>query len=404
MRVPPADIANGNGRSQGASLPQQRQNGRPQQTGRQTHRRTRSRPVVITGGAGFIGTNVAASWLAQGQRVLVFDNLSRPGVAHNLRWLQDQFGTLVDVHEEDIRSAGAVRNAIRGASCVFHFAAQVAVTSSLERPREDFEVNALGTLNVLEACRRSSAPPPLLFTSTNKVYGNLHDVPLQNDGRRYFPQDRRIRATGISELRPLDFHSPYGCSKGAADQYVRDYARCYKLPAVVFRMSCIYGPHQCGTEDQGWVAHFARQILRDEPIAIYGDGRQVRDILFVEDLVAAMRLAIAKIQTTAGHAFNIGGGPAGAASLLEVLDELSQRHGRTPQLRHEPWRTGDQKYYVSDTSSFTQHTGWRPQVRIQDGLSILYEWLSDESDRAAASERKPAAARRVRAGQVAPLP
>ncbi|HEX8255267.1 MAG TPA: NAD-dependent epimerase/dehydratase family protein, partial [Thermoanaerobaculia bacterium] len=264
--------------------------------------------ILITGGCGFVGTNLAHRLLSEGQRVCVFDNLSRPGVERNLEWLRATHGDNLIVKIADVRDAGAVREAVRRASQVFHLAAQVAVTTSVGDPLSDFEINARGTLNVLEAIRNSIHRPPLFFTSTNKVYGGLDDVALREEGLRYTPADDAIAQNGISELRPLDFHSPYGCSKGTADQYVLDYARTYGIQAVVFRMSCIYGPHQFGTEDQGWVAHFLIRALNHQPITIYGDGKQVRDILYVDDLVNAFQLASEKIDVCSGNAFNIGGG------------------------------------------------------------------------------------------------
>ena len=230
------------------------------------------RPVLITGGAGFVGCNLADRLLREGRRVVLFDNLSRAGVERNLAWLRDTHGDAVHAVVADIRDADSLADAVAGASQVFHFAAQVAVTTSLDDPAEDFEVNARGTLNVLEAIRRSDDPPPLVYTSTKKVYGGLDDVVLECDDRRYTPADRELASRGIGEDRPLDFHSPYGCSKGTADQYVLDYARSYGLQTVVFRMSCIYGPHQFGTEDQGWVAHFLIRALDGQPIVLYGDG------------------------------------------------------------------------------------------------------------------------------------
>lgn len=335
----------------------------------------RSRPVMISGGAGFVGTNLAARLLEEGREVLIFDNLSRPGVERNLQWLVDHYGDRVHVEVHDVRDALAVRYAVARSSAVYHLAAQVAVTSSLVDPGFDFEVNARGTLNVLEACRGCATPPPLLFTSTNKVYGSLPDLRCERAGDQYRPLSTTIRDHGISEDRPLEFHSPYGCSKGCADQYVLDYARCYRLPAVVFRMSCIYGPHQCGTEDQGWLAHFARRVLADQPLAIYGDGRQVRDVLFVTDLVAAMRLAFTQIESTAGHAFNIGGGPSNAVSVIQVIDRLGELQSTRPQIEYGPWRQGDQKFYVSDTRRFQAATGWVPKVDANEGVRRLWEWM-----------------------------
>ena len=294
--------------------------------------RASGRPVLITGGSGFIGTNLAHRLLTGDQPVLLLDNLARPGVEQNLRWLRDTHGKLVQVMVADVRDAAAVRRAVDLASQVFHFAAQVAVTTSLTEPMEDFEVNARGTLNVLEAIRAQATPPPLLFTSTNKVYGALEDLGLRRRNLRYEPTDPALRQSGVSESRPLDFHSPYGCSKGTADQYVLDYARSYGLAAIVFRMSCIYGAHQFGTEDQGWVAHFLIRALEGRPITLYGDGRQVRDILSVEDLVDAFLLAQEHMASESGQAFNMGGGPRNTVSLLELLDLMGELLGHKPEV------------------------------------------------------------------------
>jgi CDP-paratose 2-epimerase len=335
--------------------------------------------VLITGGAGFIGTNLARRLLDAGRSVVVFDNLSRPGVERNLAWLRERYGSRVRFARGDIRDRGAVRDAVTGVGQVFHFAAQVAVTTSLADPVHDFEVNVGGTLNLLEALRAQKDPPPLVFTSTNKVYGALDDVGVRLEGNRYQPTDPGVRARGVSEDRPCDFHSPYGCSKGAADQYVLDSARSFGLRTVVFRMSCIYGPHQFGTEDQGWVAHFLLSALRDRPLTLYGDGRQVRDVLFVEDLVNAFLLAQAKIESISGQAFNIGGGPDHTISLVELLDLIRERHGRLPPVEFADWRVGDQRYYVSDTRRFQAATGWAPRVGVREGVGRLYEWLSSQA-------------------------
>jgi len=331
--------------------------------------------ALITGGAGFVATNVADRLLRDGWRVRIFDNLSRAGVEQNVRWLQSQHGRRVDVQIGDVRDRTAIRTALRDVSRVFHFAAQVAVTTSLVDPFLDFDVNAGGTLNVLEAVRACAEPPSLLFTSTNKVYGHLDDVKLLRGERRYQPADSVIAARGIAEDRPLEFHSPYGCSKGAADQYVLDYARTFGLPATVFRMSCIYGPHQFGTEDQGWVAHFLIQALRRRPLTLYGDGLQVRDVLFVDDLVDAMLLAHEQTGQTAGQAYNIGGGPANTTSLLELLDVIAAIVGERPAFGVEPWRTADQRYYVSNSAKFEAATGWRPRVGLREGVKRLMDWL-----------------------------
>jgi CDP-paratose 2-epimerase len=334
--------------------------------------------ALITGGAGFIATNVASHLATAGWHVRLFDNLSRPGVESNIRWLRRTYGDAIELQIGDVRDAALVRSAIRGASRVFHFAAQVAVTTSLVDPLLDFDVNARGTLNLLEAIRYLERRPSLLFTSTNKVYGNLHDVPLTTRGRRYLPEVSEVAAYGVSERRPLDFHSPYGCSKGAAEQYVLDYARTFGLPATVFRMSCIYGPHQFGTEDQGWVAHFAIQSMKRRPITLYGDGLQVRDVLFVEDLVDAMQRAHERIDVTAGRAFNIGGGPANTTSLLELIDLLSHISGRRPRVSAESWRNADQRYYVSDHRRFSETTGWAPKTGVTEGVGRLVDWLRHE--------------------------
>jgi CDP-paratose 2-epimerase len=331
--------------------------------------------TLITGGAGFIGANLAHRLLSEGERVLILDNLSRTGVERNLAWLRGRHGEALEFVLADVRDEAAVRAAVSRARRVFHFAAQVAVTTSMIDPLADFSVNAQGTLNVLEALRAHSAPTPLVMTSTNKVYGALEEVPLTCDGQRYAALDPDLRAHGISEARPLDFQSPYGCSKGTADQYVRDYARSYGLATVVFRMSCIYGPHQFGTEDQGWVAHFLVSALNGTPITLYGDGMQVRDILFVDDVIDALLLAERGATRLAGQVFNIGGGPSNIISLLDLLERIEALHGALPQVHRECWRTGDQRYYVSDTRRFQHATGWRPRIGLEEGLERLYRWL-----------------------------
>ncbi|WP_284348749.1 NAD-dependent epimerase/dehydratase family protein [Roseisolibacter agri] len=332
-------------------------------------------PVLITGGAGFVGCNVADRLLRAGREVVVLDNLSRAGVDRNLAWLRATHGDRVRAIVADVRDGDAVVRAARDAAAVFHFAAQVAVTTSLVDPVDDFEVNARGTLNLLEALRERSDPPPLLFTSTNKVYGDLADVAIGIDGRRYGPVDADVAAYGVGEARRLDFHSPYGCSKGTADQYVLDYARSYGLRAVVFRMSCIYGPHQFGTEDQGWVAHFLIRAIEGRPIVLYGDGMQVRDVLYVDDLVDAMLRAVGHVDELAGRAFNIGGGPANTTSLVELVERIAVLRGEAPSVTFDEWRTGDQRYYVSDVRAFAAATGWTPRTGVADGVERLYAWL-----------------------------
>jgi CDP-paratose 2-epimerase len=333
------------------------------------------RPVLITGGAGFIGTNVAHRFLQSGQRVIVFDNLSRPGVERNLAWLERNYGDLVQVEIGDVRNANALNKLVRGIGKVFHFAAQVAVTTSLENPIEDFEINARGTLNLLEAMRTLPSPPQLIYTSSNKVYGELSDVAMAADRKRYVPMDEQVRAHGFGEKRPLAFHSPYGCSKGAAGQYVLDYARTFRIPAVVFHMSCIYGLHQFGNEDQGWVAHFLIRSISDLPLTIYGDGKQVRDILFADDLVDAFLLAHRHMRRLSGQSFNIGGGPANTISLIELLETIDELQGHRPETHFAEWRSADQQYYVSDIRKFGAATGWSPMTSSRKGIELLYDWL-----------------------------
>jgi CDP-paratose 2-epimerase len=292
--------------------------------------------------------------------------------------LQDLHRSRLEVAIADFRDRNDVASAIDRAHTIFHFAAQVAVTTSLADPQEDFSINAQGTLNVLEAARRQAVPPRMIFTSTNKVYGGLEDLEMVRQGKRYQPKLDSVRARGIDETRPLDFHSPYGCSKGAADQYVVDYSRAFGLSGVVFRMSCIYGPRQFGTEDQGWVAHFAIRAMKGQPITLYGDGMQVRDILYVDDLVDALLLAAKDAPRLAGKAFNIGGGAGNTISLLDLLDRLKAMLGHEPEFGFEDWRTGDQRYYVSDHSRFSGLTGWAPKVRAEEGIERLYKWLQQQ--------------------------
>jgi CDP-paratose 2-epimerase len=340
----------------------------------------RDKPVLITGGAGFIGTNLAHRIAAAGVEVLIYDALVRPGVERNLAWLRAQHGARVHFEHADTRDAERLRAAVARAGWVYHFAAQGAVTSSLEDPRHDFDVNLGGAINLLEAARACDEPPPVVFTSTNKVYGSLDYLRLQRHATRYVPTSTAMRRSGISEACPLDFHSPYGCSKGAADQYVLDYARSYGLATAVFRMSCIYGRHQHGTEGQGWVAHFVLRALRGEPLTIYGDGLQVRDVLFADDLVDALLLAQARMPALRGQAFNIGGGPDRAVSLIEIVDLIERLHGRPVAIEHGEWRAGDQRYFVSDTRKFRQATGWTPQYSAAAGVAALFEWLSTARD------------------------
>lgn len=319
-----------------------------------------------------MGSNLVARLLEDpDSRVTVFDNLSRRGVEHNLAWLQSLSGrSRLCFVQGDVRRAAAVLEAARDAEEIYHLAAQVAVTTSVDDPRSDFEVNALGTLNVLEAARLNGRRPLVFFTSTNKVYGGLESVAVQEQGSAYRASDAQFR--GANEATPLDFHSPYGCSKGAADQYVRDYARIYKLPAVVFRMSCIAGPHQFGNEDQGWVAHFLYSVLARKPITIYGNGCQVRDILHVDDLVDAVVAARERIDITAGQIYNIGGGMEQSASVREMLAAIERTTGLAPRLSFAEVRPGDQPLYISDISKYRAHTGWRPRRSLGAMLEDMH--------------------------------
>jgi CDP-paratose 2-epimerase len=342
--------------------------------------RAKGRNVLITGGAGFIGSNLAERLLRQSRaHVRIFDNLSRAGVTHNLDWLQSLASPgRLEFIRGDVRNTSSLQEAARDASEIYHLSAQVAVTSSVDDPRNDFEVNACGTLNVLEAARRSGKKPFVLFTSTNKVYGSLDSLQAVVDGTHYRARNRDFQ--GVNENEPLDFHSPYGCSKGAADQYVRDYARIYDLPTVVFRMSCIAGPRQFGNEDQGWVAHFLYSALARRPITVYGNGLQVRDVLHVHDLLDAMAAARAAGDRSHGEVYNLGGGLARAVSVLEMLRMIEARTGERLDPRSCMVRPGDQPLYISDTSKFTAHTGWRPQRSLAETLEAIHDfWRAHHS-------------------------
>ncbi|HEV2746764.1 MAG TPA: SDR family NAD(P)-dependent oxidoreductase [Allosphingosinicella sp.] len=338
---------------------------------------TDTRPVLVTGGAGFIGCNIADRLAEEGHEVLVYDALSRPGVEANLAWLEERHGAQVARIVADIRDEDELARAAREAKAVFHMAAQVAVTTSLADPREDFEVNLKGTINLLDALRLKGGRTPVVFASTNKVYGDLADLDFGLEGQRYVPRDAAVAAHGIGEARPLDFHTPYGCSKGAADQYVLDYARSFGLPAAVIRMSCIYGVRQMGTEDQGWVAHFLIRALEERPITLYGDGCQVRDILDVSNAVEAYLKAWTAIDRIGGRAFNLGGGPANAVSLRELIAYMAELLGREIDVRFDDWRAGDQRYFVADTRVIRQALGLAPEVPWREGVAMLAEWLRE---------------------------
>ncbi|MBE7218472.1 MAG: SDR family NAD(P)-dependent oxidoreductase [Caulobacteraceae bacterium] len=354
--------------------------------------------VLVTGGAGFIGANLADRLASEGCEGVVLDALARAGVERNLAWLQARHPRRLRFVRADVRDRAAIEAATADVDAVFHLAAQVAVTTSLDDPRDDFEVNLVGALNVLEAARRAGRGAPVIFASTNKVYGDLGDIALELTNGAYAPVDSAVGAAGVGEDRPLDFHTPYGCSKGGADQYVLDYARSYGLPTCVLRMSCVYGPRQMGTEDQGWVAHFLISALRGEPISIYGDGRQVRDILHVGDATAAYLAAWERIGEVSGRAFNLGGGPDNAVSLRQVLARIGELVGREPQVRHADWRPGDQRWYVSDARAvrtaleLPTPRGWR------EGLEDLAGWLRREHGLAAPDAEPAAAPPRLRVG------
>jgi CDP-paratose 2-epimerase len=328
--------------------------------------------ILITGGAGFIGCNAVKRYLDAGSEVTVVDNLSRRGAAQNLAWLREQ-GRFT-FHEVDIRDEAGIDAVFRQHSldCVLHLAAQVAVTTSVVNPRHDFEVNALGTFNLLEALRAHAPQAAFLYASTNKVYGELEHVGVvERDGAwRY-----RDLPTGVDEKEPLDFHSPYGCSKGSADQYVRDYARIYGLKTVSLRQSCIYGRRQFGVEDQGWVAWFSIAAAQRRPITIYGDGKQTRDVLFVDDLIDCYQAAVERIDRVRGQVFNIGGGPANVLSLHQLIDKLEATSGRKIERRYEEWRPGDQKAFVCDVSKAERELAWRPTTSPDAGIAALYGWV-----------------------------
>ena len=351
------------------------------------------RRVLITGGAGFIGSNLAAHLLRHtGAHVTVLDSLARPGVERNLAWLASlaRPGRLCSI-EGDILDRQLVLEAAQGATEIYHFAAQVAVTSSIADPLADCHTNVLGTLHVLEAARAARTRPLVLFTSTNKVYGSLEALPVTRVGDAY--QFAEEHSAGIAEEQPLDFHSPYGCSKGAADQYVRDYARIYAIPTVVFRMSCIAGPRQLGTEDQGWVAHFLYSALEGEPMTIYGDGCQVRDILHVEDLVDAMERAAAHRHGCAGEIFNVGGGPAQAISVRQALSMIEKRVGLPVTFSSAAQRPGDQQIYISNTGKLRERTGWQPTRKLETIFADIADFWTTDLQGSRVREPQLAAAR-----------
>jgi CDP-paratose 2-epimerase len=335
-----------------------------------------SKNYFITGGAGFIGSNYVSRLLEHGEKVTVYDNLSRAGASRNLTWLQQKYGEdAFKLAVGDIRDSTQLTVSSREADVIVHLAAQVAVTTSVVKPREDFEINAQGTFNVLEAARLNERKPVLLYASTNKVYGGMEDVKVVEDATRWHYADLPM---GCPETQPLDFHSPYGCSKGTGDQYVRDYARIYDLPTVVLRQSCIYGPRQFGVEDQGWVAWMIIAAVSGHPLTIYGDGKQIRDVLHVDDLLNAYDAAIKKIDVVRGQVFNLGGGPQNTMSIWTEFGPLLEKLlGRPVPVRRGDWRPGDQKVFVADIRKAGRDLGWQPQVGVEQGVGRLFEWVKE---------------------------
>lgn len=329
---------------------------------------------LVTGGCGFIGTNLVDRLLVRGEQVVVFDNLSRHGAQVNAKWLSEKYGDKFRLVVGDVRDYDSLARTLGDANVIVHLAAQVTVTTSVTNPREDFEINALGTFNTLEAARLSGNRPVFIYASTNKVYGEMESLRIEERPTRYAYVDIR----GYGEDQPLDFHSPYGCSKGTGDQYVHDYHRIYGLPTVVFRQSTIYGPRQFGIEDQGWMAWFMIAAVLGKPITIYGNGKQVRDMLYVSDLLDAYDAALARIDRVAGQVFNIGGGPDNTISIWsEFGPELERRLGRTIPVTYSDWRPGDQKVVIYSRSRAENELDWKPQVGLQDGIERLYRWISN---------------------------
>lgn len=334
-----------------------------------------SQKFLVTGGAGFIGSNYVHRLLQRGEKVIVYDNLSRAGAPRNLKWLEESYGKdAFQLVAGDVRDASLLTATARDADVIVHLAGQVAVTTSVIKPREDFEINALGTFNVLEAARLSERNPIVFYSSTNKVYGGMDDVEIVENNTRWHYKELPF---GCPETQPLDFHSPYGCSKGAGDQYVRDYGRIYGLRTVVFRQSCIYGPRQFGVEDQGWVAWFVIAAVTGRPMAIYGDGKQVRDLLHVYDLLDGYDLALEKIDQVSGQVYNLGGGPENTISIWTEFGPLLEKLlGQPIPVSRGDWRPGDQKVFVADIRKAKAELGWKPKYDVEKGVRQLFEWVS----------------------------
>ncbi len=331
--------------------------------------------IFITGGAGFIGANCADHFLTQGHSVTIFDNFSRTGSQPNIEWLRERHGgRQLAIIKGDIRDYQTLFDEIGGSDVVIHLASQVAVTLSVQNPREDFEINALGTFNVLEAVRHHCPEAVFLYASTNKVYGGMEAVRIEEKGTRYIYKDY---ARGIPESYPLDFHSPYGCSKGSGDQYTRDYARIYGLRTITLRQSCIYGQRQFGVEDQGWAAHFVIAAVMGRPISIYGNGKQVRDLLHVSDLIRAYELSISQIDEISGEVLNLGGGPDNTLSIwAEFQPLLESLAGRPIPVTKGDWRPGDQPVFVANIEKAADLLDWQPMVSPEEGISDLYAWVA----------------------------
>lgn len=349
--------------------------------------------VLIIGGAGFIGINSASYFLSKGCKVIIFDNFSREGSKKNTDWIKKEYKQSLRLRlkrslkskvyknkkliiiKGDVRyDSGKLEKLAQKVDLILHLAGQVAVTTSVENPREDFEINTLGTFNVLEAVRKSGNNPVIIYSSTNKVYGGLEDLKIVEQKTRY---SFKNLPHGVSEERGTDFHSPYGCSKGAADQYVRDYSRIYNLNTIVFRQSCIYGPHQFGIEDQGWVAWFIIALSKGKNITIYGDGKQIRDLLYIDDLVRAFDLAAKKIKKTKGQIYNIGGGAKNTISIwLDFKPILEKLIGKKINPKFSDWRPGDQPVFISDVRKAKKDFGWEPKINVKQGIKELYNWVS----------------------------
>jgi CDP-paratose 2-epimerase len=338
-----------------------------------------SNHYFITGGAGFIGSNYVSRLLERGEKVTIYDNLSRPGAARNLAWLQETFGgKAFQLVTGDVRDAELLTSSSREVDVIVHLAGQVAVTTSVTHPREDFEINALGTFNVVEAARLSERKPAVLYASTNKVYGGMEDVRVVERGTRL---EYETLPMGCPETQPLDFHSPYGCSKGSGDQYVRDYARIYDLPTVVLRQSCIYGPRQFGVEDQGWVAWMIIAAVTGRPLTIYGDGKQIRDVLHVSDLLDAYDAAIARLDRVKGRVYNLGGGSGNTMSIWTEFGPLLEKLlGRPIPVALGDWRPGDQKVFVADIRKAERELDWKPKVGVEEGVGRLFEWVQKNKE------------------------